>query len=202
MNNQRKAYITYKKGMKKAVGYFLQGLLYAAPLGITIYFIFKAFFFIDEIFKPYLKEHFDITIPGLGLILIILTITLIGVIGQSVIAQPFKMLIERLIKRTPLLNIPYSFLRDFMEAFVGKEKKFNQPVRVIISRNPEIERFGFITQHDLSDLGIKDKVAVYLPWSYAFSGELQIFPADCVTPVDIPAGEMMKFILSGGVTRV
>ena len=149
-----------------------------------------------------MKAHFHLKIPGLGIIIILTSITIIGFIGQTLVAQPFKVILERLIKRTPILNIIYSFLHDFMEAFVGKDKKFNQPVRVIINRNPEIERFGFITQSDLSELGIKDKVAVYLPWSYNFSGEMYVVPSNCVFPVDIQAGEMMKFIISGGVTRV
>jgi hypothetical protein len=31
-------------------------------------------------------------------------------------------------------------------------------------------RLGFITQDDLTDMHIKDKVAVYTPWSYNLSG--------------------------------
>jgi uncharacterized membrane protein len=202
MNQGARTRVRYNNIIKQLVGFFLQGLLYAAPLGLTIYFIYKGFIFIDEILKPYLKQHFHVTFPGLGMVIIVVSIILIGIVGQSVVAQPFKMLVERLIKRTPVLNIIYSFLRDFMEAFVGKEKKFNQPVLVKLGQNPDVERLGFITQTDLTDLGLKDKVAVYLPWSYNFSGELYIVPATSITLVDLPAGEVMKFIISGGVTRV
>ena len=132
----------------------------------------------------------------------VILITLVGIIGQSVIAQPIKAVIERLLQRAPILHMVYTSIRDFMEAFVGKEKKFNQPVSILISKDPEIERFGFMTQHDLSEINMKGKVAVYIPLSYGFMGELFIVPAENVKPVDMPAGEMMKFIVSGGVTRV
>jgi uncharacterized membrane protein len=188
--------------MKKLTSYFLQGLLYSAPLGITIYVIYLVFVFSDGILKPVIENYLKFPVPGLGILLMVILITLIGIIGQTVIAQPFKAAMERLIQKAPLLNMVYTSIRDFMEAFVGREKKFNQPVRVIVSQNPEIERFGFITQHDLSELNIQNKVAVYLPFSYAFTGELLIVPAEFVKALDIPAGELMKFIVSGGVTRV
>lgn len=188
--------------MKKFTSYFLQGLLYSAPIGITLFVIYKVFVFIDGILKPPIEAYFKLHIPGLGLLLMVIFITMVGVLGQSVLAQPFKAAMERMIKRAPLLHMVYTSIRDFMEAFVGKEKKFNQPVSIMVSRDPEIERFGFITSHDLSEIGLKDKVAVYIPLSYGFMGELFIVSAENVKPVDIPAGEMMKFIVSGGVTRV
>jgi len=58
-----------------------------------------------------------------------------------------------------------------------------------------------MTQEDLSDLDIKEKVAVYFPHSYNFSGELFIVPRELVRPVDIPSAEAMKFIVSGGVAK-
>jgi uncharacterized membrane protein len=188
--------------MKRFTSYFLQGLLYSAPIGITIYVIYAVFNFSDGILKPLIESYLKFPVPGLGILIMVILITLIGIIGQTVVAQPFKAALERLIQKAPLLNMVYTSIRDFMEAFVGREKKFNQPVSVIVCHNPEIERFGFITQHDLSELNIPNKVAVYFPFSYAFTGELLIVPAESVKPLDIPSGELMKFIVSGGVTRV
>ena len=187
--------------MRKIVNNFLQGLLFVSPIGLTAYLIFLAFQTIDGILSP-IEDHFKFYIPGLGILAMLIVITILGYIGQTVIAKPFKALLERLITKAPFLNMVYSSIRDFMQAFVGKEKKFNQPVSVIVSNNPEIERFGFITQHDLSELNIPNKVAVYFPLSYAFTGELLIVPSEQVRTLDIPSGELMKFIVSGGVTRV
>jgi uncharacterized membrane protein len=73
-----------------------------------------------------------------------------------------------------------------------------------VKLNPEleIEKIGFITQTDLSALGIKDKIAVYLPHSYNFSGELFIVPVQNVTPIEMSSAEVMKFIISGGVSEL
>lgn len=187
---------------RKMFHYFLQGLLFAAPIGLTVFIIFKVFQFSDGILKPIIEEFLHFSIPGLGLLIMVILVTILGYAGQSVIAKPFKVLLERFLKRVPMLQMVYSSIRDFMEAFVGKEKKFNQPVRVKVNMVSDLEKLGFITESDLSDLGIKDKVAVYFPHSYNFSGELFIVPSSQVVPLDIPAGVLMKFIVSGGVTKM
>lgn len=182
--------------------FFMQGLLYVAPIGLTFYIIIKILKFIDDILAPWITELLHFSIPGLGLILIVIFLTLLGIAGQSVIANPIKYAFERALKRAPLLHMVYSSIRDFMQAFVGKEKKFNQPVLVKVNKTSELEKLGFITQSDLSDLNIKDKVAVYFPHSYNFSGELFIVPADQVTHLNVNSGELMKFIISGGISKV
>ena len=62
------------------------------------------------------------------------------------------------------------------------------------------QMMGFITRKDLEYLGIKDKVAVYCPYSYALSGRVIIVNKSQITILDINATEAMKFIVSGGVT--
>jgi len=61
---------------------------------------------------------------------------------------------------------------------------------------------GFLTQDDLSKLEEKDKVAVYFPHSYNFSGELFIVPIEQVRAVDLNPAIVMKFIVSGGVSDI
>ncbi len=187
---------------RKMFHYFLQGLLFAAPIGLTGYIIYLVFKFSDGILKPLIENFLHFSIPGLGLLIMVILVTALGYAGQSVIAKPFKVLLERFLKKVPMLQMVYSSIRDFMEAFVGKEKKFNQPVRVKVNMVSNLEKLGFITETDLSDLGIKDMVAVYFPHSYNFSGELFIVPTSQVTPLDINAGVLMKFIVSGGVTKM
>ena len=65
------------------------------------------------------------------------------------------------------------------------------------------KHLGFLTASDLSHLGIAGaKVAVYLPHSFAWSGNLYIVPSENVTILDAKAGDVMNFIVSGGVVDV
>jgi len=185
--------------MKKLIKYFLQGILYIAPIGITVYIIYIIFNFVDNLLKDTLEELLGLYIPGLGLVVIVFLLVLIGLIGQTIIARPFKRFFRRLLERIPLLKVIFSAFNDLFSAFVGKERKFNRPVLVLVNPVTNLEKMGFLTEDDLSLIGQKGKVAVYFPHSYNFSGELFIVPVNQVTPLDLNPAEVMKFIVSAGV---
>jgi uncharacterized membrane protein len=187
---------------KRIFDYFLQGLLYVVPIVITLYVIYLVFQFIDGIVQVYLDKILPIHIPGIGIIIIFILITIFGFIGHFLISTPLRLVFEKSISRAPLIQMVYSSIRDLISAFVGKEKKFTQPVLVKLEKNVEIQKMGFITANDLSKLGLTDKVAVYFPYAYAFMGEMLIVPSDIVTPLQINSSEAMKFIVSGGVTKL
>lgn len=178
--------------MKKGLGYFLQGLLYTLPIAATIYVVVEAIVLIDGILP--------VKIPGLGILILVASITFIGFIGEALISSRILKL-EKLLDRVPLIKIIYTSVKDLLSAFVGKKKRFTEPVLVKMEGN--VERLGFVTQRDLTELGIsKDKIGVYIPFSYAVTGNLIIVPKDCVSPVDGNSTDIMKFIISGGVTEI
>jgi uncharacterized membrane protein len=187
--------------MRKIGGYFVQGLIFIAPLGVTVYVVYIILTFFDRLLEKYIDPILPVNIPGINLLAVILVIILLGIIGQTIIARPIKTVVSKLLEKAPLIKLIYSAIRDLLSAFVGKEKKFSQPVLVKVHHLTELEKLGFLTQNDLSNLGIEDnKVAVYFPHSYNFSGELFIVPAENVRPVDKNSAEFMKFIVSGGAS--
>ena len=181
--------------MKKFINYFLQGLLYIVPITVTLYVVVWTFQKIDGI----LPFQF----PGLGLIIIILLITIIGFLGSAVITSPINAFFKNLLKRAPLLKTIYSSVKDLMSTFVGNKKGFSEPVLVKIYENSTIERIGFITNEDVESLNIaKGKVLVYMPHSYAISGQLFVVEKKNVSPIDKSSAEIMKLIVSGGVAEI
>jgi uncharacterized membrane protein len=185
--------------LKRIRDYFFQGLIYTAPIGITIYIINLIFVKIDNSVLDVL-DSFNIRIPGLGIVLLLIIITFLGFLGRLVISTPLMNYFNHLLNKAPMFKVLYTSVRDFFSAFVGKDKKFNQPVLVKVNQISNLEKLGFITQEDLSNLGIEGKVAVYFPHSYAFSGELFIVPQEDVTPINAPSAQVMKFVVSGGVS--
>lgn len=190
-----------RSASQRIISWFLQGMLYIAPVSLTIYVIYVSFKFVDGILSDYITEIAGFSIPGLGIVIILAGITLIGYFGSSIIFGRYFRFFDRLISQAPGVKIIYTSIKDFMKAFVGKERRFTEPVLVKVNRQSDIEKLGFITQKDLSNLGIpKGRVAVYLPHSYNFSGNLFIVPVENVTPVNAPPAEVMKFIVTAGVT--
>ena len=179
--------------MKKLIGYFLQGLLFIVPIAVTFLMLYKVFVWVDGIL-PF-------KVPGLGLLIILVMITLAGVFGSTIIAGPLVSYFERLINKTPLVKMIYGAVKDLMSGFFGSKKSFNKPVLVKMSSDSNIHKLGFVTNSDLSELGVaSDLVSVYLPHSYAWSGNQFIVSKEFITPLDVPAATIMKFIVSGGVS--
>ncbi|MHB1106464.1 MAG: DUF502 domain-containing protein [Lutibacter sp.] len=186
--------------MKKLANYLLEGLLYIAPLSITAYIIYAVFMFMDNLSQDLIFELFAIKIPGLGVLTLLIFLIFIGFIGRTFIAQPLKQVFQNVIGRIPLVKFVYSAFNDLFSAFVGKEKKFNQPVLVKVNIISDLEKIGFITEENLAILGEIDKVAVYFPHSYNFSGELFIVPKANIKPLNISSSDVMKFVISAGLT--
>lgn len=178
--------------IKRLIGYFLQGLLYTLPIVATVYVVIEAIIFVDGIIP--------VKFPGLGLLIILISFTILGYLGGKFIT-PKLINFDKILDRMPLIKIVYTSIKDLLSAFVGKKKRFTEPVLVKMEGN--VERLGFVTQRDLSDLGIPDtKIAVYIPFSYAITGNLIIVQKECVTPVTGNSSDIMKFVISGGVTEL
>lgn len=193
--------------MKKLANYFFQGLLFVVPAVVTFYVVYMSILWMDNLLPIKVPLAVpgaeDIELPGLGILIILAVITFLGYLGTRFVKNPFFLMFESLMEKTPLLKIIYSSVKDLIEAFVGEKKRFNEPVLVTVNSNPSVQRFGFITENDLSRLGLaKEKLAVYLPFSYGFNGQLVVVDATQVQKLDASGTEMMKFVISGGVTEI
>jgi len=175
--------------------YFIRGLILLVPSTVIIYVVFQLFVFLDDLIPT--------EIPGLGLLLLIGLITFFGFVGSTFISDSVLKGANKVLDRIPLLKTIYTAINDLLSAFVGQKKSFSRPVLVKLNRESEIEKPGFITNDDLSVLNLNTgKIAVYLPHSYNFSGNIFIVPIENVTPVNVNTADFMKFIVSGGVADV
>ncbi|MFV0591610.1 MAG: DUF502 domain-containing protein [Draconibacterium sp.] len=188
--------------MKKLGSYFFQGVLLVAPVAIIIYILYSVFVTVDGWLIDNLSPLIGVHIPGLGIVILVVSLTILGFIGQTALVEPIKHLGESFIKRIPLLNLLYTSLKDLFSAFVGNEKKFNVPVKVHFNKENNLWKLGFITKESLEEFEMEGMTAVYFPHSYNFSGELYVVPSEHVEKLSLSPAEVMKFVVSGGVTRI
>jgi uncharacterized membrane protein len=196
--------------MNRIIKYFLRGLLYVVPMSLTIWILYLSIKFINDLLNPILEkinQIIDIELAWLGVVLgviiIFILLLLIGYIGSIIISTPINSLFKKLLKQAPLVQTIYTSIKDLMNTFVGNKKGFSEPVLVKVYENSTIERIGFVTNEEVESLNIKKgKVLVYLPHSYAISGQLFVVDKKDVTPIDKSSSEVMKLIVSGGVTEI
>ena len=189
--------------MKRILRYFIQGLVITVPLGITILIITKIFFWIEGWF-----EDLDVIVhpaadPFIVIGIVFAFIVLAGIFASNVVAQLLISESGKLIEKIPVIRHIYSPVKDFTGAFLGNKKRFNNPVLVTTNKEANVREIGFITDDDLHEIGLgPEYIAVYLPASYSIAGRLLIVPRTNVSPMDANAGDVMKFVVSGGVAEV
>lgn len=179
--------------MKRILGYFLNGLLFSAPIALTLYVCYRVFRAVDS--------WLNLPIPGTGFIGTVLIITLVGYLASTFLWKTVFSFVEASMGRLPFVRYLYTALKDVLGAFVGERRRFDKPVVVTLTADGHARALGFLTQESLHRLGLGGMVAVYLPQSYNFAGQLLLFPVDQVTPVVAQSSDVMAFIVSGGVVE-
>ncbi len=194
--------------MKKIFGillnYFIKGLIVVVPIGAAFFLIWWAISTLDSALNlsDFLwtdSKGKPIYIPGLGILNVLVIILIAGILVTNVVTDPIRRRINRWIDRLPLFKFLYSSIKDLTVAFVGEEKKFTEAVIVEVNEFG-LKKIGFLVQKDLTKLGMPGDVAVYFPFSYSFAGQVVIISADKVKPIERNSADMMKFIISGGVS--
>lgn len=193
-----------RKTGRLLLNYFIKGALITVPLAGALFLIFWAVASIDSALN--ISSWFwedetgnPIYIPGLGLLMVVVVLIVVGIFVTYFVTEPIYNWFSRLINRVPLFNTLYSSIKDFTEAFVGDEKKFNEPVLVEVNETG-LKKIGFLTQHDLSKVGLTAEVLVYFPYSYSFAGQVCVVQASRVQPLRMSATDAMKLVVSGGVS--
>ena len=181
--------IKFKEILNWLLHYFFRGLLIIAPLFLTGYAIYSILKVLNDPIENLFEYYFGFRIYGLGLVFLIGMIIVIGFVGSTLLVRPLLKIFEGVVLRVPFIKLIYTSLKDLFAAFVSEKKKFNKPVLVEIGKDSGVFRIGFVTTEELSNFGIKDKVAVYFPLSYAFTGQLFIVKRELISM--IPNHEVM-----------
>jgi len=194
----------FKKLFQRILYYLIKGILVVVPVAGAIFLIIWIFASLDNALN--ISQHFledeqghPLYIPGIGLLTVICILILVGFIFTTFVTAPIRQWLSRAINRIPLFNTLYSSIKDFTEAFVGDAKKFNEPVLVQVNEMG-LKKIGFLTQRDLSRVGLDGEVIVYFPYSYSFAGQVVVVKSRFVEKLNMSATDAMKLVVSGGVS--
>ncbi|KEA62559.1 Cytochrome c-type biogenesis protein DsbD, protein-disulfide reductase [Marinobacterium lacunae] len=195
--------------MKLLLRFFFQGLLVLLPAVLTFYLFWLIVGTLNDLMFSLIGEHlvqlFELELPTwltsiMGLLMVLGLITVTGMLASMYLGRFLLGRIDRLLQRIPLVRLLYTSLSDLFKALLGDNRGFDRPVLVQLTPDPGLRVAGFITRDDLSMFGLKDDIAVYLPQSYNFAGNLVIVPRERVTPIEAKASQVTTFIVSGGVS--
>lgn len=178
--------------MRWLVSQFLKGCLVLFPIVGTTYAVWFLLSTVDHLVAGIIH----VPAPGLGLVVAISAITGVGIIASNVVGRTIVRRIDRLIDHVPLIGLLYGAIRDLVGAFVGERRSFDRPAVVRIG---DLRVLGFVTRERFDDPRLDGCVAVYVPQSYNFAGQLVIVDRAQVELLDVKGSEFLAFIVSGGL---
>jgi len=179
--------------MKRLINYFLQGLIYLAPIALVVWVAAAVFTTIDG--------WLGLPVPGIGFLAVIVLVTGLGFLLSNFLTRRILAAVESVLDRLPFVKLLHTSMKDLMSAFVGEKRRFDKPVVVDLDAAGGVKLLGFITRTSLEDLALGDDVAVYLPQAYNFAGQLVIVKRERVRPLALDSAAVMALIVSGGVTE-
>lgn len=191
----------------------LKGLGAILPVSLTIYIVYSICVSVELLIRPIfltvLPESYYR--PGMGWLFAIAVLFLVGLIVNAWLIRHIFALGEAILAKIPLIKSLYSALRDFTEYFFNADKKNNESKKVVWVKLGEARVIGFVMRDSIKDIpgmcGVlsdvseeDDLVAVYLPMSYQISGYTVYVKRSAIEPLNIPAEEAMRMVLTAGVS--
>ncbi len=195
----------------KIRAYFFTGILVTAPVAITFYIAYKLIFFIDrsvnKMIPPQLRERIDeqlpFSIPGLGVILLVLLLILIGMFAAGFLGKFFLKLGEWIVYKMPFISSVYSLLKQVFETFLSNKSQAFSKVVMLEYPRKGIWILGFVSTETTGKIAGKvdeQMLNVFIPTTpNPTSGFLIFVPKKDTIELNMSVEEGIKFVISGGL---
>ena len=205
MKDKNKERVVAKKRgvMSRLRAYFLAGVLVTAPLGLTGLLSWWFIDFVDEKITPLIPDRYNpetylpFGIPGLGLLVLLIAVTLIGALTAGLIGRWLLQTGERVLNRMPVVRSIYSAIKQIFETVLAQQSNaFREAVLVEYPRRG-IWAIGFITgttKGEVQNLTEEETVNIFLPTTpNPTSGFILFIPAAEVLLLDMSVEEVGNF---------
>ncbi len=194
--------------MSRFKKYFITGLLVVVPLYITVYILAFIVGLMDNVFNilPSILRpdtYLPFRIPGLGIILTVIGVTIVGVLAQNFIGRWFVRLADKFFEKIAFLSVIYNATKQFMDTFFKKGHQGFE--RVVIFEFPRkgVYSMGFVTGETKGELKSKtegDTISIFLPTTpNPTSGYYIMVPRKDIIELDMHVEDAFKVIMTGGI---
>ena len=190
--------------------YFVAGILFFAPIGITIWAIGSIVVWLDNLILP---SFLKLVIPGLeeaprvpvvGMLFTFFVIILLGVIARHLLGGEFQRAWERLLGRVPVARSIYGGVKQLLEAIFTSDRssRFNRVVLIEYPRRG-IYALAFTTgpargpaQHATEGKMIN----CFLPTTpNPTSGFYLLVPDEDIIDLEMSVEDAFKIVMSAGL---
>ena len=125
--------------------YILRGLLAIVPLALSFFSVKILYSTIDKRVMLMVEKFFGFTFPGLGVLLVIVSLYLLGLIASNMVGKQFFRLIEKIANRIPLVKTTYQVGRQLATSFSLPDTQVFKRAVLVEYLKPGIWTIGFVT---------------------------------------------------------
>lgn len=207
-----------KRGVfAKLRAYFLAGILVTAPIAITIALAVWIITYIDDTIVPLIPARYnpdtyfqqylgvDFGLPGLGLVVLVVVITLIGAFTAGLLGRWVVGFGEKMLDQMPVIRSLYKLTKQiFQTVLQNQSNAFRQAVMIEYPRK-DLWAIAFVTaasQGELTEKLGRETVNVFLPTTpNPTSGFLLFVPREDMIVLDMPVEDAIKLVISAGIVH-
>jgi uncharacterized membrane protein len=187
---------------------FAAGVAIVLPFAVTFWLIWSFVRFVDSQVTPLLPyelQPYANAIPGAGVVIAVVLITLIGALAANLIGRMVVTAGETLLKRVPLVRSIYGGSKQVFNQIASPDRTSFKEAVLVEYPNPGIWTIGFVTTDavdpSLAALG-EDIVAIYIPFApIPTSGFLLYTPRANVKSTGMGPDEALKRVISLGLIK-
>ena len=188
--------------------WFLTGLLVTAPVLLTVYITWAAIELIDgqvASILPGFNKLVVANIPGAGLIIGLILITVIGAVAAGFLGRWLIGLGESILNRMPVVRTIYGASKQILETVISAQSDaFRDAVLVEYPRRG-LWVIGFVTGGTKGEVAERmdgNMVNVFIPTTpNPTSGFLLFCPRDELIYLDMSVEDAVKLVVSGGIVH-
>jgi uncharacterized membrane protein len=193
--------------------YFLTGLVICGPLVITLYLAWSFVVWVDGWVKPYIPrqltpdDYLSFPIPGFGLLIALVVITLIGFLTANLIGRTVVGFGESVLDRMPFVRVIYKGLKQIFQTVLSDYGNSFNTVGLIEYPRRGLWSLVFVAKQTkgevkerLEHTGEEDTIAVFLPSTpNPTTGFLLFVQRRDVIVLDMSIEDAAKMIISAGL---
>ena len=188
-------------------GYFIAGIVVTGPTLLTLYIIWLIVTFIDRSVGALLPNEFNpqtyLHIPGIGLIIVVVVLTLIGALTAGVLGRVYVRLTDRILARMPVVRGIYAAVKQIFETVLAKQSNSFREVVLVQWPREGMWAIAFVTaavEGELKRHTGEDTIAVYVPTTpNPTSGYLMFVPRKDAITLDMSVEDAIKYVISTGI---
>lgn len=192
--------------------YFLTGLVVAGPLTVTAWLVWSFITWVDNLVQPIIppayrpETYLPWPIPGTGLIIGIVALTLLGFLTANLVGRTLVELGESVLSRMPIVRPIYKTMKQIFETLFSKTGSSFRKVALVEFPAPGMWSLVFLSQPPASDFAAKlpagEHVSCFLPCTpNPTTGFFFYVKRSDLVELDISVENAMTLLISAGMVQ-